>query len=494
MTGTVVILTALDLEFDAMQGYLTDISLQRHETGTLFAVGNLSGSAWRVALAEIGDGNRAAAVITEQARQTFEPEALLFVGVAGAVKDDIGIGDVVVATKVSSYQGGKDAPGGFLARPQTWDSAHALVQAARHALRGSNWLTAASPRFDAPGNVRVHFKPIGAGDVVLNSPDSPLKEQLQVHYNDVAAVEMESAGMAHAAHIGGVDVLTVRGISDKADGKKYASDDARNQPRAARLAAAAAVAILRSLPPRRGSAADRLTANVNNPSPAATPGLSVDAPRWLHLTSVPQVRWRSDLHQSSGQGSGTLEIHLIPNVQYDSLQVRHMERLADELASLGRSQGFFSASQAVKPQSGGMVTSVLGVPERGFGDSGLAVTRQGQRSAWTPLPRDDMGGILDRDNLPSQIRQVLGVLVSMPLAAPKSATPAIGLASLISISEGSVGARPRNTRSISHWNVNREDLHLPPEEALSWRDWIDNTADIADELAARLIRAFRSPS
>lgn len=249
MSGVAVILTALGLEYEAVQVHLTDRELVPHATGTLFEVGALAGTTWRVALAETGPGNRSAAVVTEHARQLFAPEALFFVGVAGAVKDDVELGDVVVATAVHAYHGGKDTDDGFLARPEGWQASWPLLQVAQHALRGPAWRAQVDVFQRAQGwPLGVHFKPIGAGDVVLNSPKSALREQLHRHYNDVVAVEMESAGMAHAAHMGAMRALTVRGISDRADGEKYPEADAEYQPRAAAHAAAAALAILRELP------------------------------------------------------------------------------------------------------------------------------------------------------------------------------------------------------------------------------------------------------
>ncbi|WP_186319065.1 5'-methylthioadenosine/S-adenosylhomocysteine nucleosidase [Streptomyces sp. SAJ15] len=239
-----MILTALGLEYRAVREYLVEVEEARHETGTVFEVGTLAGTSWRVALVEAGEGNRSAAVVTEQARQLFSPDALLFVGVAGALKDDVALGDVVVATRVDAFHGGKMAAGGFLPRPEVWSGSHALLQTARHALRGKVWRKRPRAR-GVHGRPRVFFKPIAAGDVVLNSPRSLLRERLHEHYNDVVAIEMESAGMAHAAQIGGMEALTIRGISDRADGTKCADDDAERQPRAAAHAAAAAVAILR---------------------------------------------------------------------------------------------------------------------------------------------------------------------------------------------------------------------------------------------------------
>ncbi|WFB10595.1 5'-methylthioadenosine/S-adenosylhomocysteine nucleosidase [Streptomyces sp. LX-29] len=273
-----MILTALGLEYRAVREYLVEVEEARHETGTVFEVGTLAGTSWRVALVEAGEGNRSAAVVTEQARQLFSPDALLFVGVAGALKDDVALGDVVVATRVVAFHGGKIAAGDFLPRPEVWSGPHALLQTARHALRDEVW----HERPDA--RLRVFFKPIAAGDVVLNSPRSLLREQLHKHFNDVVAIEMESAGMAHAAQIGGMEALTIRGISDRADGTKCADDDAERQPRAAAHAAAAAVAILRHhhRPPA--------------PPPSGTPGPSTRRPprgraSWLtRFLASPKVR------------------------------------------------------------------------------------------------------------------------------------------------------------------------------------------------------------
>jgi nucleoside phosphorylase len=95
--GTVVVLTALDLEYRAVRGYLDGPCRRWHRAGTLFEVGALPRTSWRVALAVVGEGNQGAAVLTERAIAMFDPAVLLFVGVAGALMSDIELGDVVVA-------------------------------------------------------------------------------------------------------------------------------------------------------------------------------------------------------------------------------------------------------------------------------------------------------------------------------------------------------------------------------------------------------------
>ncbi|KKD03085.1 5'-methylthioadenosine/S-adenosylhomocysteine nucleosidase [Streptomyces sp. WM6386] len=236
---TVAVLTALSLEYTAVQKYLTDVRKREHQRGTRAEVGRLTGTPWSVALVEMGEGNLTAAALTERVLSWLEPEAVFFVGVAGGLKSDIALGDVVVATKVYAVHGGKETPDGFLVRPDAWRASHRLVSAARDALR------------DDP---RAHLKPIAAGDVVLAASSSALAEHLRRNYNDAAAIEMEGAGVLSAVDLAGGDALVIRGISDRAEGDKSRLDGEGWQPRAAASAASAVVAVLRELRPFGGRA------------------------------------------------------------------------------------------------------------------------------------------------------------------------------------------------------------------------------------------------
>ncbi|MER5528164.1 hypothetical protein ABT075_26860 [Streptomyces sp. NPDC002677] len=233
---TAVILTALSVEYDAVREHLTDARTLVHPSGTRVERGRLPGTPWYVALAEIGEGTLTAAALTERVNSWLAPQVLFFVGVAGGLKDDINIGDVVVATKVYGIHGGKQTPEGFRARPEVWHASHRLEQVARHALRGAEY--------------QAHFKPIAVGDVILADAGSAIARHIHEHYNDAAAIEMEGAGVAQAAHLTGtLDTLIIRGISDKADPDKSKRDAEGSQPQAAKSAAAAAIAILCKLIP-----------------------------------------------------------------------------------------------------------------------------------------------------------------------------------------------------------------------------------------------------
>ncbi|GIH95909.1 5'-methylthioadenosine/S-adenosylhomocysteine nucleosidase [Planobispora siamensis] len=241
----IVILTALDLEYQAVRGHLTDLCVHRHTAGTRFELGRLDGDGRRVALGLVGKGNHPAAVITERAIAEFSPSALLFVGVAGALWPGIGLGDVVVATHVYAYHGGTSEDDGLKARPRVWEIDHETDQIARHLYRTQSWIRHLPAGTAVPA---VRFGPIAAGEVVQDSAISAHARWVRQTYNDALAIEMESAGVAQAAHHNrSLPMAVVRGISDRADGTKTATDGRNWQPKAAANAAAFAVALAREL-------------------------------------------------------------------------------------------------------------------------------------------------------------------------------------------------------------------------------------------------------
>ncbi|MGW5265709.1 5'-methylthioadenosine/S-adenosylhomocysteine nucleosidase [Microbispora sp. NPDC004025] len=237
----IVILTALDLEYLAVRAMLVRPELHRHQHGTRFEIGRLRGGRSRLALALVGPGNQTAAVLAERAIAEFAPSALLFVGVAGALHSHIALGDVVVATRVYAYHGGTSEDDGLKSRPRSWETSHAADQIARHIGRTGAW-TRGLPTYDpAP---RVHFGPIAAGEVVLNSKVSGYARWIRQNYNDASAIEMEGAGVAQAGHLNGaLPVVVIRGISDRADGTKEVTDRDLWQQKAVANAAAFAAAL-----------------------------------------------------------------------------------------------------------------------------------------------------------------------------------------------------------------------------------------------------------
>jgi adenosylhomocysteine nucleosidase len=239
----VVILSALNVEFRAVRSQLTSTQVIRHGAGTHFVVGNVGRTRRRVAATVTGEGNHAAAIIAERAIALFCPRALMFVGIAGSLRPEVRLGDVVVATRIYAYHGGRDEPSGLMSRPRCWEAPHELSQLARFVDLETSWHTGlGSMQRRMP---RVHFGSVAAGEVLLNSQTSSLAAHLRRHYGDAIAVEMESAGVAHAGHLNrSAPTLTIRAISDAADGTKAVTDAAGWRERAAATAAAFAIALI----------------------------------------------------------------------------------------------------------------------------------------------------------------------------------------------------------------------------------------------------------
>ncbi|MGD1072355.1 MAG: hypothetical protein ABSB15_19700 [Bryobacteraceae bacterium] len=95
------IITALSLECRAVCEHLENRRELTHPTGTIYERGSFTPderASWDVIVVESGPGNVAAAVEVERVISFFRPELVLFVGVAGGLKD-VGLGDVVVGTE-----------------------------------------------------------------------------------------------------------------------------------------------------------------------------------------------------------------------------------------------------------------------------------------------------------------------------------------------------------------------------------------------------------
>lgn len=243
-----VILTAIPVEYEAVRAHLANFRQEMHPSGTIYERGNFTANnqSWDVLIGETGIGNTRAAVETVRVIEYFKPSLILFIGVAGGLKD-VKLGDVVAATKVYGYESGK-AGRKFRPRPDVRNSTHRMEQRARAESKRREWFQRLETTFPDPTSIpRVHVAPIASGNQVAASMDSALGNLLRLHYSDAVAVEMEGYGFLEALRAyPQIDALIVRGISDMVDNKTEA-DAKHYQEVAARHAAAFSFEVLAKL-------------------------------------------------------------------------------------------------------------------------------------------------------------------------------------------------------------------------------------------------------
>lgn len=213
MSG-VLLLCAIPVETEALAELVEDArEMPLDQTYCIKGTIGLSSGRRDISVVEVGVGNTEAALNTITAVSSTEPDLVVFVGVAGGVKD-VALGDVVVATKVHHYESGKDHASGFRPRPNSPSLPFRIEQIAKSIARAKT------------DSFRTFPGPIAAGEKVVASSDSITAALIRESFGDALAVEMEAAGFVSAMRrFHGTNFAVVRGISDLLDGKTNADGE-----------------------------------------------------------------------------------------------------------------------------------------------------------------------------------------------------------------------------------------------------------------------------
>lgn len=203
---------------------------------------------------EGGMGKVNAGVVASLLADRYRCRALVFCGVAGGLDPGLGIGDVVIASRLVQHDYGAVIDGALvtyhagepplpgMSRAHGWDMAPALRARLEKALIG---LTL--PPLDAgiTGDRRrqpaISFGTIATGDAFINCDDT--RERLHREFS-ANAVEMEGAAIAQVAQRFGLPWLVVRCLSDLAG-----ADSHLNFKEFLPVAARSAALVLRRLVP-----------------------------------------------------------------------------------------------------------------------------------------------------------------------------------------------------------------------------------------------------
>lgn len=314
----VLILTALQVECDAVLEHLSACQELLHPQGTIYQRGIFAGhdGVWQVSVAEIGLGGPGAAIETERALHFFRPWITFFVGVADGLRE-VQPGDVVAATKVYSYETG-NAGTRFAARPEVWRSSYTLEQRARAEARSSVWLARLNGETldTAP---RVFIGALAAGEKVIVSKHSGVYQILRSTYADALAVETEGHGFLQAVRANqATQALVVRGITRLIGERTEVGRDRSRQ--AASHAAAFAFGVLAKLIGSRQS-----ERGVMASCPTSEPARGSKAPYAARKTSP-------DAPAASTFGKDLLPAQRKVFISYSQKDTRWLARLQVHLA------------------------------------------------------------------------------------------------------------------------------------------------------------------
>ncbi len=154
-----------------------------------------------------GIGKVNAAVCTQILADLFQVEAVINTGVAGSLKNEIDIADIVLSTDTLQHDvdaSGFGYPVGVIPRME-----QSVFQADEHLIVLAREVCAR----ELP-EIGVHTGRIVSGDQFIS--DSKKKAWLTENF-DGCCTEMEGAAIAHTAYLNRLPFLIIRAISDKAD-------------------------------------------------------------------------------------------------------------------------------------------------------------------------------------------------------------------------------------------------------------------------------------
>ena len=198
------IIGAMDIEVDALKEQMTGVT-RVNKASMEFYQGKLNGKDVVVVRSGIGKVN--AAVCTQILADVFEVEAVINTGIAGSLRNEINIGDIVVST--DALQHDMDAvefgyPKGQIPGMKVFSFV------ANAALRE----TAVRVCQKVNPDIQVFEGRIVSGDQFVARAE--VKNEIIKEFAGYCT-EMEGAAIAQAAYLNGIPFVVVRAISDKAD-------------------------------------------------------------------------------------------------------------------------------------------------------------------------------------------------------------------------------------------------------------------------------------
>ncbi len=202
----IAIIGAMDIEIASLRKALSDTK-EMTIAGIPFYMGSLQGK--DVVIFMSGEGKVNAAMAVTIAIERFNVKKIIFTGVAGSVKNEINIADIVISTTLvqHDFDTTEVSGGNYGLNTSTIsgniDADSTLINIAKNAA------------IEVVGSDKVHLGTIATGDQFI--ADKEKVAWINKTFN-AYAVEMEGAAVAQVAKLYNIPFVVLRAMSDKADG------------------------------------------------------------------------------------------------------------------------------------------------------------------------------------------------------------------------------------------------------------------------------------
>lgn len=205
----IAVLGAMECEIEEVKNYLINLKEQVYKDLKIFT-GNIGNKF--IILAQTGIGKVNAALNCQYIIDTFAPDVIINIGVAGGVGEGLQVGDIVIGNSlvqhdfdvsVLGYAKGYMFTGFDKDKPTRFYSDKSVMEQFKKSLQTT------------VKENKIYEGIIATGDQFVS--DKKLKSQINKTFNALA-VEMEGAAIAQVATRNQIPFLVTRVISDLADG------------------------------------------------------------------------------------------------------------------------------------------------------------------------------------------------------------------------------------------------------------------------------------
>lgn len=177
----------------------------KNALGLDFHLGTINNCGHNIVLVRSGIGKVNAALCAQVLIDLFAVDAIINVGVAGAMDPNVKIGDIVISSDAIQHDFDTSALGdepGFISRMDTsvFVADTELVEVAKKVVEDIGF--------------PVYVGRVASGDQFVSDPQ--VKERINSLFNPICC-EMEGAAIAHACYLNKIPFVIIRAISDNAE-------------------------------------------------------------------------------------------------------------------------------------------------------------------------------------------------------------------------------------------------------------------------------------